>query len=186
MLDIIKPRLGVCHTLPELMRPSVGANKHLSVKRCYFTCRWRHKCRHQLLYLQTGVEQKCQTKTGSVFLITVSRILVSASSKSNSLSVLPRRSVLHSHSACWEIKTHWSSSSSGGGTDILTAVSMHRNTEELQYILHFKEIFLTTCVRCLPSSVTVAVAVCARHLQPSASRFLRSSKEFRDLLGITK
>lgn len=114
-------------------------------------------------------------------------VSVSASSKSNSLSVLPRRSVLHSHSACWEIKTHWSSSSSGGGgTDILTAVSMHRNTEELQYILHFKEIFLTTCVRCLPSSVTVAVAVCARHLQPSASRFLRSSKEFRDLLGITK
>lgn len=69
MLDIIKPRLGVCHTLPELMRPSVGANKHLSVKRCYFTCRWRHKCRHQLLYLQSGVEQKCQTKTGSVFLV---------------------------------------------------------------------------------------------------------------------
>lgn len=89
MLDIIKPRLGVCHTLRELMRPSVGTNKHSSVKRCYFTCRWRHKCRHQLLYLQSGVEQKCETKTASVFLITVSRIPVSASSKSNSLSVLP-------------------------------------------------------------------------------------------------
>lgn len=119
-------------------------------------------------------------------MITVNVIPVSASSKSNSLSVLLDTAFCTHTRHVGGKKTIEAAAAAEISVSRLTAVSMHRNTEELQYILHFKEIFLTTCVRCLASSVTVAVAVCACHLQLSASKFLRSSMEFWDLLGITK